>query len=53
MVVTGPALPAGICRLTNKTLLSLATENLALVLELVTNLIQTLIRLFSIFGVEN
>lgn len=50
MVVVGPVMPAGVYRLRNKTLLSLATENLALILELVTNLIQKLIMPVVYFG---
>lgn len=50
LMVVGPALPAGIYRLKNETLVSLATQNLALLLELVTNLIQKLIRLFYILA---
>lgn len=50
LMVVGPALPAGIYRLKNETLVSLVTQNLALLLELVTNLIQKLIRLFYILA---
>jgi hypothetical protein len=50
LVVVGLPLPAGIYRLRNKTLLSLATQHLALILELVTNMFQKLIRPVLYFG---